>query len=119
MSVRNLVSTKHQRGRDAAVRQIAKLSFEPWDCLNDQSKLLPTDDTMADWGLAARIANGILRKTKQELVRMHDELESKIIDHMMADLHSSSEALKVIVCMLESAHARMLVSASAYQTKKH
>jgi hypothetical protein len=92
---------------------MAKLDFEPWDCLDDQNKGLPTDKKMADWGLAARIANGILRKTKGQLVRMHGELEPKIIDHMMADLQSSSEALKLIVCMLDAAHARMLVAASA------
>jgi hypothetical protein len=56
-------------------------------------------------------------RDRSELIAMHGTVGHDIVDAMMAELANAAERLKEIVKMVDSAYARVLVSAAAADAK--
>jgi hypothetical protein len=120
LSSLELVQKRRRRGKLATLRAYAKANFDPWQRDRDMNskELLPSNQTLLNCGVPARIAYAMMLKSKEELIEMFDKLELEDIDSMMASIVESAETLKAIASMLEMADTRMLVAACARELGK-
>ncbi|MGO8842967.1 MAG: hypothetical protein ACLQF1_18075 [Methyloceanibacter sp.] len=101
-----LVKCRKTKGKLATMRDYARVDFKPWKG-NEDGKLIPSDETLLNCGVSARMANAVMLQSKEELVGMFDDLPIEVIDEMMVGLVQSAEVLKATIIMLETAYLRI------------
>lgn len=99
----------------ATMEDYAALDFEPW---KDEGGLKDLNEKLNECGIAARIADRTMLKSKTELMTMLDELSDEGADKLMAHLAESVEGLKAMALMIDGAYLRILVAASALELQK-
>jgi hypothetical protein len=112
----DLTPKKKQTGKLASVQDYAKVDWKPWKRSPDMQpgELFPPDKIMRDMGITARLAYGVMLRTRDELIGMYKNVDLDAIDEMMTCFGTCSEQLKTIVSMIDAAHARVLAAASAH-----
>jgi hypothetical protein len=105
-----LVPKRPRKGKLASAHDYAKVDFKPW---RKSKTLLPTDNTMNQACISARLAYATMCKSKTDLIDIHGKLDHKVTDELMASFVDTAEHLKAIARMLEMAYARVLIAGSA------
>jgi hypothetical protein len=113
-----LTERRPTRGKIASMKDYAAIEFKPLtrDKGLKPDELLPSWETMQNFASTARIAYGIMLRTKQQL--MEGKLPKKVLEHLLNDLFAHAESLKSIAKMLEIAHARMISAGCAVEVAK-
>lgn len=119
-----LVPERNTRGEGAAslkqIAKIAKIDFQAWtrDPGMGPNELLPSNETLLNAAVPARLAYSIMLKTREQLIEMHGKIEHQQVDEMMAAFAAAGEKLKAIAYMVEGAYARVLASAAPHNQRK-
>jgi hypothetical protein len=108
-----LVRARKSRGKPATLRDYQTIDFKPWNRAAGEPEFIPSDEQLSFYGTNCRIAHAVCLKTRGELIAMHGKIEIENTDAVIAGLFETSEGLKELVWMCESASSRLLASAAA------
>jgi hypothetical protein len=116
-----LVKRRKPRGEPATLKDWARVEFTPLapdKDRNPKETFPPTDATLLSCGFPARMAYATMLRTKEELIDGFNKLDGEDIDKTLTCMAEAAETLKAIVYVLDSAHTRVLVAASAQEIAK-
>jgi hypothetical protein len=116
-----LVRKRKRREKLATMRDYAKADFQPWkDGRKEPGKgLLPPDDKDLECPIIyARLAYGIMLRTKEQLIEAQAAMPIETTDRFMADLVAAAELFKAIVITIETAQLRIISAASAVRNRE-
>jgi hypothetical protein len=111
-----LVPRAKLKGKLATARDVAKLNWKPWKRSPDMSstEFVPSREITDALGITARIAYGIMLKSRADLIEMQKTIEHETVDELMGNLAQASEDLKALASMVDQAYVRILASASRH-----
>jgi hypothetical protein len=109
--------SKKLTGKLATMRDYAAIDWKPWKRTEGMrpTELCPSAQTMATLGISARVAFGIMLKTREELIDMHKNLEHATVNEIMERLMEAESYAKDITAMIRSATARILAAGCKHQ----
>jgi hypothetical protein len=105
-----------EMSKPATMRDYAKVDFKAWK--NPEGKLIPSDKTLARFGIPARLAYATMLRTKDELIDGMGRLPIVALDELLTHLSTAERDLKEIAGMIESAQLRILSALSAAEIAK-
>jgi hypothetical protein len=115
----DLVKTRPAKGKLATVRDYAKVTWEPWTREKGMAagELIPSNERLLEFGVPCRMAYAVMLRTRAELIESHGKVDHSQVDEMVACFADTSEMLKGLVLMLDTAYLRVLASAAAFHAK--
>jgi hypothetical protein len=114
-----LVPKRKPRGNLATERDYAKIDWKPWKREKGMKKgeLLPNAGSFERCYVPARFAFATMLMERKNLIEMHGKVDHGYVDKLMASFVETSEWLKGVVRMIDTAYMRTLASAAAFNQK--
>jgi hypothetical protein len=109
-------SRSEAKGEPETNEQIAKTDFIPWK-KHDRDLAAFGAEHWGSQGMHARFAYGVMLMSKKKMIEFHRDIDGDQIDLLFANFFETAEFLKYTAGMLESAYARLLVSACAAEAE--
>jgi hypothetical protein len=107
--------SKRQKTTDEKIDEFAKINWKPWKRprVLGRGGFYPTPEDMHYYAVTARIAHGVMLRTRDQLIDSYSELKRGNVDSLLKGLPEAAEWFKEMAAMIEGAHVRMLASACA------
>jgi hypothetical protein len=109
-------TNRRRSAKKCSSRQLlecAKLDWEPWTRDGPAASLFPSIENISAVAEASRTAYSIMRLTKEQLIKIHDEAGFDDFAEVMGNLANTTQMLRAMLEMIEGARGRMIVSACA------
>jgi hypothetical protein len=110
----DVIPHRKRRGKVATVADLARITWDPWtrEPGMKPGEMAPKDQTMRECGVLARMAYNVMLMTRDDLIAAIHKAPNLLLG-MEKQFAETSQTLKEIAVMLDTAQMRVLAAGAA------